>query len=63
MTRQVQARKEIAEQQAKELGRLEELERFQQMTIDRALKVIELKKEIEQLGGSRKTEGKSDDQW
>jgi PAS domain S-box-containing protein len=63
VTRQVKAQKEIAEQQAKERGRLEELERFQRMTIDRALKVIELKKEIEQLGGSRKTKGESDDEW
>jgi PAS domain S-box-containing protein len=63
VTRQVKAQREIAEQQAKELGRLEELERFQRMTIDRALKVIELKKEIEQLGGSRTTKGESDDEW
>jgi PAS domain S-box-containing protein len=63
VTRQVQTQKEMAEQQAKELGRLADLERFQRMTIDRALKVIELKKEIEQLGGSRKTKGESDDEW
>ena len=55
---------EIAEQHADEQARLAELERFQRMTIDRALKVIELKKEIETLKGSDATErGESDDQW
>ena len=49
VTKQVHAQREVAEQHAKERTRLAELERFQAMTIDRALKVIELKKEIENL--------------
>jgi DNA-binding NarL/FixJ family response regulator len=40
---------EIAEQQAKELDRLAELERFQRLTIGRELRMIELKKENESL--------------
>jgi len=64
MTKQVHGQKEIAEQHGDEQARLAELERFQRMTIDRALKVIELKKEIEILKGSDATErGESDDQW
>jgi PAS domain S-box-containing protein len=49
VTRQIQAQRQIAEQRSKEQQRIAELERFQQMTIDRALKVIELKKEVEHL--------------
>ena len=49
VTRQVQAQKDLVEQQARELDRLAELERFQRMTIGRELKMIELKKEIELL--------------
>jgi PAS domain S-box-containing protein len=64
VTKQVHAQREVAEQHAKERARLAELERFQAMTIDRALKVIELKKEIEALRRSDDTErGESDDQW
>jgi PAS domain S-box-containing protein len=64
VTKQVQARAEIAEQLAKEKLRLAELERFQRMTIDRALKVIELKKEIESLRGPGAAQaGESDDEW
>jgi len=44
----IQAQAEIA-QQAKELDRLAELERFQRLTVGRELKMIELKKEIERL--------------
>lgn len=54
VTKQVQAQKKVAEQQAREQVRIAELERFQQMTIERALKVIELKKEIEILKGTHK---------
>lgn len=40
---------ELAEQRARELDRLAELERFQKLTVGRELKMIELKKEIEVL--------------
>jgi hypothetical protein len=45
----IQAQKEIAERQARELDRLAELERFQRLTVGRELKMIDLKKEIEYL--------------
>ena len=48
VTEQKQAQAAIA-QQAKELDRLAELERFQRLTVGRELKMIELKKEIESL--------------
>jgi PAS domain S-box-containing protein len=40
---------ELAEQRARELERLAELERFQKLTVGRELKMIELKKEVEEL--------------
>jgi PAS domain S-box-containing protein len=40
---------ELAEQRSRELERLAELERFQKLTVGRELKMIELKKEVEQL--------------
>jgi PAS domain S-box-containing protein len=43
------AQRETAGQQARALDRLEELERFQRLTVGRELKMIELKKEIESL--------------
>ena len=46
---QKRAEAEIAEQRSKELERLVELERFQKLTVGRELKMIELKKEIEEL--------------
>jgi len=49
VTKQVQGQKKIADQQIKELERLAELERFQRLTVGRELKMIELKKEIENL--------------
>jgi PAS domain S-box-containing protein len=49
VTNQNQAHREIAQQQARELDRLAELEQFQRLTVGRELKMIELKKEIEHL--------------
>jgi hypothetical protein len=40
---------ELAEQRTRELERLAELERFQKLTVGRELKMIELKKEVEEL--------------
>jgi hypothetical protein len=49
VTKQHRAQQEIAEQQAKALERLAELQKFQRLTVGRELKMIELKKEIERL--------------
>ncbi|MBI3294181.1 MAG: PAS domain S-box protein [Deltaproteobacteria bacterium] len=49
VTAQKRAEKEVAEQRTRELVRLAELERFQKLTVGRELKMIELKKEIEEL--------------
>jgi hypothetical protein len=49
VTKQMQAQKEIADQQAREQDRLAELERFKELIVGRELKMIELKKEIEYL--------------
>jgi PAS domain S-box-containing protein len=49
VTLQKRTEVELAEQRTKELERLAELERFQTLTIGRELKMIELKKEIEEL--------------
>jgi hypothetical protein len=43
------AEAQIADQRGKELERLAELERFQKLTLGRELRMIELKKEIEEL--------------
>ncbi len=48
-TARKQAEQELAEQRTRELMRLAELERFQKLTVGRELKMIELKKEIEDL--------------
>jgi PAS domain S-box-containing protein len=40
---------ELAEQRSRELDRLAELERFQKLTVGRELKMIELKKEVQEL--------------
>ncbi len=58
VTAQKRAEAEVAAQRARELERLAELERFQRLTVGRELKMIELKKEIEELkrqlaGGGR----------
>jgi PAS domain S-box-containing protein len=49
VTKQMEAQREAARQQARELDRLAELERFQRLTVGRELKMIELKKELEHL--------------
>jgi PAS domain S-box-containing protein len=49
ITKQVHAQREIAHQQALEIDRLADLERFQRLTVGRELKMIELKQEIEHL--------------
>jgi PAS domain S-box-containing protein len=61
VTKQVQAQRELAEQQARELERLAELERFQRLTVGRELKMIELKKEIEYLRKVGRADGGTPD--
>jgi PAS domain S-box-containing protein len=49
VTAQKLAEAEVADQRNKELERLAELERFQRLTVGRELKMVELKREIEEL--------------
>ena len=49
ITAQKRAEREVAKQRARELDRIAELERFQKLTVGRELRMIELKKEIEDL--------------
>lgn len=49
VTAQKKAEAQLAEQRTKELEKLAELERFQTLTVGRELKMIQLKKEIEEL--------------
>src|SRR5258708_1510731 len=49
VTPQKKGEVELAEQRRRELERLAELERFKKLTVGRELKMIELKKEVEQL--------------
>ena len=56
---QRKAEAQVAEQRTKELERLAELERFQRLTVGRELKMIELKKEIQDL---KKRLGEDSDQ-
>ena len=52
VTAQKRAEREVAKQRARELDRIAELERFQKLTVGRELRMIELKKEIEDLRAS-----------
>ncbi len=49
VTAQKRAEAEVTDQRKKELERLYELERFQKLTVGRELKMIELKKDIEEM--------------
>ncbi len=49
VTARKRAEDELAEQRRRELDRLAELEKFQKLTVGRELKMVELKKEIEEL--------------
>lgn len=49
VTARKRAEEELAEQRRRELERLAELEKFQKLTVGRELKMVELKKEIEEL--------------
>lgn len=49
VTEQKKAEEQLAEQHRRELERLAELEKFQKLTVGRELKMVELKKEIEEL--------------
>jgi PAS domain S-box-containing protein len=49
VTAQKTAETEVAEQRAREMERLAELERFQRLTVGRELKMVELKREIAEL--------------
>ena len=58
VTAQKRAEAEVADQRRKELERLAELERFQRLTVGRELKMIELKKEIEELKRATERSGR-----
>jgi PAS domain S-box-containing protein len=49
VTARKKAEAQLAEQRQRELERLAELEKFQKLTVGRELKMVELKKEIEDL--------------
>jgi PAS domain S-box-containing protein len=57
VTGQKKAETELAEQRVRDLERLAELERFQKLTVGRELKMIELKKEIEEYRENRQPGG------
>lgn len=49
VTARKKAEEELTEQRRRELERLADLEKFQKITVGRELKMVELKKEIEDL--------------
>jgi PAS domain S-box-containing protein len=49
VSKQMQVQRQNAAQQARELERMAELERFQRLTVGRELRMIELKKELKRL--------------
>jgi hypothetical protein len=49
VTARKKAEEELALQRKRELDRLSDLEKFQRLTVGRELKMVELKKEIEDL--------------
>ena len=49
VTEQKKAEEQLTEQRRREMDRLAELEKFQKLTVGRELKMVELKKEIEEL--------------
>lgn len=55
ITARKRAEEELAEQRRRELDRLAELEKFQKLTVGRELKMVELKKEIEELRKENET--------
>jgi len=57
MTAQRRVETQIAEQRSKELERLADLERFQKLTVGRELRMIELKREIQELKNRPMTSG------
>ncbi|MEP7194240.1 MAG: PAS domain S-box protein [Actinomycetota bacterium] len=63
VTQQMQAQRDSAVRQARELDRLADLERFQRLTVGRELKMIELKKEIESLRRDAQADGEEHESW
>jgi PAS domain S-box-containing protein len=55
VTARKRAEEELAEQRRKELERLADLEKFQRLTVGRELKMVELKREIENLKRENET--------
>jgi PAS domain S-box-containing protein len=63
VTAQRRAEAAIAEQRGRELERLDDLERFQKLTVGRELKMIELKKEIVGLKVMIRGPAESSEEW
>jgi PAS domain S-box-containing protein len=63
VTAQRRAEAAIAERRARELEKLEDLERFQRLTVGRELKMIELKKEIVELKVTIRGLPESSEEW